>query len=311
VSDANLVLGRLSPAGLLGGGMALDIAAARAALTPAARRLEMSVEQTAHGLLGIVAANMVRAIRAISVERGHDPRDFVLLPFGGAGPLHAGSVARSLGISRLLVPPAPGILCARGLVVSDLRESFVLSRLMPLSEGALPDIQASLDELKQQAEAWFELSAIAPCARQLHYSLDMRYVGQNYELQVDLDGDLSRLAENFFAVHERSYGYHNPADPVEVVNLRITAIGRLAGAEETETLLSHAPGPPDHHRPVWFDGEAAMDTPIYDRAQLAAGQELTGPVVIEQLDATTLLAPGDQARIDDFGNLHVELSHAP
>lgn len=311
VSDANLVLGRLSPAGLLGGGMALDIGAARAALTPAAGRLEMSVEQTAHGLLGIVAANMVRAIRAISVERGHDPRDFVLLPFGGAGPLHAGSVARSLGISRLLVPPAPGILCARGLVVSDLRESFVLSRLMPLSEGALPDIQASLDELKQQAEAWFELSAIAPSARQLLHSLDMRYVGQNYELQVDLDGDLSRLAENFFAVHERSYGYHNPADPVEVVNLRITAIGRLAGAEETENLLSHAPSPPDHHRPVWFDGEAAMDTPIYDRALLAAGQELTGPAVIEQLDATTLLAPGDQARIDDFGNLHVELSHAP
>ena len=162
-----------------------------------------------------------------------------------------------------------------------------------------------------EAEAWFELSAIVPSARQLHYSLDMRYVGQNYELQVDLDGDLSRLPENFFAVHERSYGYHNPADPVEVVNLRITAIGRLAGAEETENLLSHAPSPPDHHRPVWFDGEAAMDTPIYDRALLAAGQELSGPAVIEQLDATTLLAPGDQARIDDFGNLHVELSYAP
>ena len=314
VSDANLVLGRLSPAGLLGGGMALDVGAARNSLQAPAERLRMTVEQTAHGLLGIVAANMVRAIRAISVERGHDPRDFTLLPFGGAGPLHAAEVARSLGISTMLIPPAPGILCARGLVVSDLRESFVLSRLTPLSDAALPDIQANLDVLKQQAEAWFEASAVPEAARQLHYSLDMRYIGQNYELQVDLDGDLGQLAENFFAAHERNYGYHNPDDPVEIVNLRITAVGRLHaahGTEGAEAALAATPGAADHHRPVWFDGEAPMDTPVYNRALLAAGQQLMGPAVVEQLDATTLLGPNDQARVDDSGNIMVELGHAP
>ena len=233
VSDANLVLGRLSPDGLLGGGMALDQQAARAALKPAAERLDMSIEQTAHGLLGIVVANMVRAIRVISVERGHDPREFVLLPFGGAGPLHAADVARALGISSMLVPPAPGILCARGLVVSDLRESFVLSRLMPLNDETLPELLANQNTLYQQAEAWFEQAAIAPSNRQLQYSLDMRYVGQNYELQVDMDGgELKNLATKFFAVHERNYGYHNPDDPVEIVNIRITAIGNLQGPSE-------------------------------------------------------------------------------
>ena len=125
VTDANLVLGRLSPRGLLGGGMALDEALARKAIAPLAERLGFSVERTAHGMLGIVVANMVRAIRAVSVERGHDPRNFALLPFGGAGPLHATDVAKSLGIRRSLVPFAPGILCAQGLIVSDLRETFV------------------------------------------------------------------------------------------------------------------------------------------------------------------------------------------
>ena len=162
VSDANLVLGRLSPKGLLGGGMALREDAARASLEASAARLGMSIERTAHGILGIVVANMVRAIRTISVERGHDPRDFVLLPFGGAGPLHAADVARALGISRLLVPPAPGILCARGLVVSDLRESFVISRLTPLSEGAMAEIESNLADLAKQAAAWFAQAEVGP-----------------------------------------------------------------------------------------------------------------------------------------------------
>ncbi len=189
VSDANLVLGRLSPQGLLGGGMALDEAAARQALEGAAARLGMTIERTAHGLLGIVVANMVRAIRTISVERGHDPRDFVLLPFGGAGPLHAADVASALGISRMLVPPAPGILCARGLVVSDLREGFVISRLTPLTAASKTDIAANLAELADRAAAWFDQAGVAAAARETQYSLDMRYIGQNYELQVELDGN--------------------------------------------------------------------------------------------------------------------------
>jgi len=277
----------------------------------------MTVEHTAHGVLGIVVANMVRAIRGISVQRGHDPRDFVLLPFGGAGPLHAGDVARALGIDRLLVPPAPGILCARGLVVSDLRESFVLSRVTPLAEAALAGIEANLGQLRQRADAWFEQVNIPPAARSTECSLDMRYIGQNYELQVALSDrqaeqlELPTLRDGFFAAHERNYGYHNPDDPIEVVNLRITAIGRLQGPAGTGEGVAETGGggaTADHHRPVWFSAEAPMDTPVYDRAKLEAGLELGGPAVIEQLDTTTLLAPGDRLRVDGSGNLIVELA---
>ena len=309
VSDANLVLGRLSPEGLLGGGMALDEQAARVALEPAAKRLGMSIERTAHGLLGIVVANMVRAIRAISVERGHDPREFILLPFGGAGPLHAADVARALGISTMLVPPAPGILCARGLVVSDLRESFVLSRLMPLTDEALPEIQVNQNSLCEQAEAWFNQAGITPPNRQLQYSLDMRYVGQNYELQVDTHGELENLAAKFFAIHERNYGYHNPDDPVEVVNIRITAIGALQNPGDATAKEPTEDGVPEQMRSVWFDGNLPVNTPVYDRAKLSAGQKLEGPAVIEQLDTTTLLRPGDRCQVDDMANILVDLHH--
>ncbi len=318
VSDANLVLGRLSPRGLLGGGMALSEDAARTSLAASAERLGMSIERTAHGILGIVVANMVRAIRTISVERGHDPREFVLLPFGGAGPLHAADVARAIGISRMLVPPAPGILCARGLVVSDLRESFVISRLTPLSHEAMADIEANLGQLAQQAAAWFDQAAVGTAARDAVYSLDMRYTGQNYELQVELDDsqaqlpELSVLREKFFAAHERNYGYHNPEDPVEVVNLRVTAIGRLQGPAEAaaEAIAGVATeAVPEHRRPVWFDGDRPVDTPVYDRDKLLPDQELKGPAVIEQLDATTLLGPGDCCQVDAGRNLMVELAH--
>ena len=284
--------------------------AARLALDAWGLSPDDPIEQTAHGLLGIVVANMVRAIRVISVERGHDPREFVLLPFGGAGPLHAADVARALGISSMLVPPAPGILCARGLVVSDLRESFVLSRLMPLNDETLPELLANQNTLYQQAEAWFEQAAIAPSNRQLQYSLDMRYVGQNYELQVDMDGgELKNLATKFFAVHERNYGYHNPDDPVEIVNIRITAIGNLQGPSEKAPERLTEEGLPEQMRPVWFDGDTPTNTPIYDRAKLAVGQKLEGPAVIEQLDATTILRPRDRCQVDDAGNIVVDLHH--
>ncbi len=317
VSDANLVLGRLSPRGLLGGGMALDVEAARASLTPAAERLGMSIERTAHGVLGIVAANMVRAIRTISVERGHDPRDFVLLPFGGAGPLHAADVARALGITRMLIPAAPGILCARGLVVSDLREGFVISRVTPLVPETMADLTANLADLRQRAEAWFDGAGIGAGDRQSLYSLDMRYIGQNYELQVELDDgeaqqpDLAVLAEKFFAAHERNYGYHNPEDPIEVVNLRVTAVGHLAGpgGGAAQGAAGAGAAVAEYQRPVWFDGETPLDTPIYDRAKLLPGQSLAGPAVIEQLDATTVLGPGDKCHVDDTGNLIVELAN--
>ena len=186
VTDANLVLGRLSPRGLLNGEMSLDVDLARKAIAPLAERLGFTVERTAHGMLGIVVANMVRAIRTVSVERGHDPRAFALLPFGGAGPLHSTDVARSLGIRRVLVPLAPGILCAQGLIVSDLRETFVRTAVTPLSDARRADVGARLDELKAQANDWFETEGIAAANRSIEIVLDGRYVGQNFELAIAL-----------------------------------------------------------------------------------------------------------------------------
>ena len=314
VTDANLVLGRLSPRGLLGGGMPMDVDAAKTALQPVAARLELSVERTALGILGIVVANMVRALRAISVERGHDPRDFVLLPFGGAGPLHASDVARSLGISRIVVPASPGILCAEGLMVSDLREQFVRSLLTRVADDTMARITGIVTDLAGDAEGWFAREAVPAPRRSRQFSFDMRYVGQNYELSVQLADeaaaapDVATLCALFFAAHDRSYGYHNPDDPVEIVNFRLTALGKLPRPEPSARTGAPAAAPmPASHRPVNFDGETAVDTAIYDRGDLEPGHSLSGPAVIEQLDATTVLFPGDRLTVDAAGNLALEI----
>ncbi|MFM8678370.1 MAG: hydantoinase/oxoprolinase family protein [Alphaproteobacteria bacterium] len=314
VSDANLVLGRLSPRGLLGGGMALDAGLAREAIRPLADRLGFTVERTAHGMLGIVVANMVRAIRAVSVERGHDPRGFVLLPFGGAGPLHATDVARSLGIRRCLVPFAPGILCAQGLIVSNLRETFVRTAVTPVVQERMADVATRVGELLSDASAWFASERVAQEDRRYDIVLDARYVGQNFELPIALGHadpmpDAAAIRAAFFAEHERAYGFHNPADPVEVVNFRLVAVGRLAQPEARPAPAGKAGAPePVDRRPVWFEAGAAVDTPVFDRARLAPGNVVAGPAVIEQLDATILLFPGDRGTVDAHLNLVVELA---
>ncbi|UCH75085.1 MAG: hydantoinase/oxoprolinase family protein [Rhodospirillales bacterium] len=319
VSDANLILGRLSPRGLLDGQMALDAQLARTAFAPAAERLGFSVERTAHGMLGIVVANMVRAIRTISVERGHDPRRFALMPFGGAGPLHARDVAAALGISEILVPPAPGIVCAQGLVVSDLKEDFVVSQRTPVADPQVPDIQDMVAALRDQAAAWFDAEDIPDDDRIYELSLDMRYVGQNFELAVPFvqaprlaPGDVpdaGAMRRMFFAAHDRAYGYHNPDDPVEVVNVRLTARGRLYREPAAPADDSAPPAPePFETRPVYFsDFETPLETPVYDRARLSAGQLVSGPAIVEQLDATTPVWPGDRATVDAAGNIVIEV----
>ncbi len=320
VSDANLVLGRLTERGLLGGAMALDRDRARAALAPLADRLEMTVERTAHGVLGIVVANMVRAIRTISVERGHDPRQFALMAFGGAGPLHARDVARALGIRDVLVPAAPGILCAEGLVVSDLKEDFVASHRTPVAPDTRATMAERVAELVERADDWFGQESV-PSERQFfELSFDMRYVGQNFELGVPittaarLDGaavpDAAALRKRFFAVHETAYGYFNPDDTVEVVAYRLVARGKLAPAEaaaDTRSAPDAAETRPGASQPVYFTADAPLPTPVFDRADFRPGLVLAGPAVIEQLDATTLIYPGDRATVDGAGNLMIEL----
>ncbi|MBI1778831.1 MAG: hydantoinase/oxoprolinase family protein [Proteobacteria bacterium] len=314
VTDANLVLGRLSPRGLLGGGMPMDEKASRAAIEPLAERLGFAVERTAHGIIGIVVANMVRAIRAVSVERGHDPRRFALLPFGGAGPLHATDVARSLGIPKMLVPLAPGILCAQGLIVSDLRESFVRTARTRLAESEAASIGTLVDDLRREAAIWFDAERIPPSERTARIVLDMRYVGQNFELAVPIEDaealpDTESLKQRFFAEHERSYGFHNPEDPIEIINFRLIAFGRLPRPETRPEPASKRAAPKaNHRRPVWFAADRPVETPVFERGRLEPGVALVGPAVIEQLDATTLLFPGDKLTVDPVRNLILEVT---
>ncbi len=320
VSDANLLLGRLSPKGLLGGTMALDRAAAAAAVQPVADRLRFTVEKAAHGILGIVVANMVRAIRAISVERGHDPRDFSLMPMGGAGALHAPDVARSLDMREIVVPPSPGILCAQGLVVSDLKEDFVVSGRYPVQDDVLDDVARSIGDLVADARRWAETSARDAVRQSLELSFDMRYVGQNFELRVSAgaaDGleagpaapDADALRRLFFEVHDRNYGFYNPDDPVEIVNIRLTARGVLPKPQPAAAESRSVDGPGAvAARPVWFAADAAVDSQVFDRTALQPGQTIPGPAVIDQLDATVLVFPGDTARVDEQRNLIMELA---
>ncbi|MFV0475489.1 MAG: hydantoinase/oxoprolinase family protein, partial [Pikeienuella sp.] len=285
VSDANAVLGRL-PTSLAGGELMIDRDRAVVAVRGVAERLGISLERAALGVADIVTSNMTRAIRAISVEKGHDPRSFTLMPFGGAGGLHATDVARALGIRRIIVPHAPGILCAEGLIVSDLQEDFVATSRSVVGEGRA-GLDAALEGLAAEAAAWRREEAHDGADHALLLSLDMRYVGQNYELPVVVfsgadapalpgDADLRRL---FFAEHERSYGHHDPEAPVEVVNLRLRATARLPGAAPAQPVAGGASAPVDR-QPVWFGAEAPVDTPIYDRAGLARGMRLQGPAII-------------------------------
>lgn len=318
VTDANLLLGRLSTRGLIGGRMPLDADAARAAIKPLAERLALPLERTALGIVEIVVANMVRAIRTVSVERGHDPRDYCLLPFGGAGPLHASEVARALGISRFLVPAAPGILCAQGLIASDLKDDIVRSARVRLDAASLGRTHEILEGLMKDAEAWFARESVNRADRKVKVSFDMRYIGQNFELPVPVGmavggkapkiGTIDKLRSRFFAVHDQLYGFHNESDPVEIVNMRLTASATLTkmGRPRSAKPKTLRPAPVEFRR-AWFTGTRGVRTPVYDRARLGPGQVIDGPAIIEQFDSTTVLYPGDELRVDEAGNLLVKV----
>lgn len=319
VTDANLALGRLSTGGLIGGEMALDLDASRKALSPIADKMGFSIEKTAQGILGIVVANMVRAVRTISVERGLDPRDYALMPFGGAGPLHAIEVARVLNMREIVVPVAPGILCAQGLIVSDLREEFVRSGRFAADTDGEAAIRAHLEDLERDARAWFGTEEVEAADQRLSLTFDARYVGQNFELPVEFPADtpgelatpksMKDIVDGFHAAHERYYGFASVHEPVEVINIRISASGRLGDIAEPEAADASGETPePAAHRPVWFDGDEAVETPVYKRDTLAPGMTFQGPAIVEQLDSTTVIFPGDRVEVHPSLNLLITLA---
>jgi N-methylhydantoinase A len=315
VTDANLVLGTLNPISLLGGRMAVRQDLAREAIGRLAETLGMDAMATAQGIISVVTANMARAIRVISVQRGHDPRDYTLVAFGGAGPLHAARLAKELEIGRILVPRNPGILCAMGLLLTDLRADFATTRLHTLSTAALTDIANAFRVLVGWADAWFAEEGIEPTARRITRTVDMRYAGQNYELAIALpDGpigpaSLEALADGFAAAHQRMYGFVAEDDLVQVVTFRVEAAGVVPKASfmAQPDAGPNASGSIVARREVWLpEAGGFVACPVYDREHLRAGNRIAGPAIVEQMDATTVVLPGMIARVEPYLNLVLE-----
>ena len=316
VTDANIVLGTLNPTHLLGGRMAVRRDLAEAALAGLGDRLGLSLMATAQGVISVVIANMARAIRVISVQRGHDPRDYALMAFGGAGPLHAARLARELDMSRVVIPPSPGILCAMGLLLTDLRADFAATRLLPAEPASSAAAEAVLEPVMAQAMAWFAAEGVSFDAQRLSRTVDMRYRGQNYELAVALppgpvtEASIAVLAEGFAATHRQRYGFVAEGEDVEFVTFRVEALGVVQKAQFEEQPL----GDPDPGRArigareVWFpETEGFAPTPVFARDRLRPGMTLDGPAIVEQMDTTTVVPPGVRLAVDKLANLVMEI----
>ena len=316
-TDANVVLQTLNPTHLLGGRMAIRQDLSKAAIQRVADQLGLGLMETAQGILSVVTANMARAIRVISVQRGHDPRDFTLMAFGGGGPLHAARLAKELDMKRVLVPRNPGILCAMGLLLTDLRADFAATKLLPLEPGSVGDVAEGFATLTARAEDWFEHEGIAAENRVLTRTADMRYKGQNYELAVTLpegpvtQATLEALATGFAELHRQRYGFVAEGEAVQIVTLRLEATGLVQKA----TLTRHPDAGPDAsaartgERPVWFpEAQDFVATPIYSRDELKPGNRFAGPAIVEQMDTTTVVPPGMTARVDPYLNLILEVA---
>jgi N-methylhydantoinase A len=320
VTDANLVLGRLGSNTRLGGELALDgTAAARAIADRIAGPLGLDLVAAASGILRVANATMVRGIRVVSVERGHDPRRLTLVPFGGAGPMHGSPVARELRIPRLLVPPTPGILCALGMLTADLRHDLVQTRLAAHQGLSAEDAQAIFAPMIGEAQRLLAADRMPAERQQIELRVDLRYLGQSYELAIPLaevtDAEWTGLAPAFHAEHLRRFGHSDPTAPIETVSFAVTAIGLID--------MPELPRPPQGEREppaaarrgtrrAYFEAAGGhsdgwVECPVWQREALLAGNEISGPVLVEEVSATTVLYPGDRARVDALGSLIVEV----
>jgi N-methylhydantoinase A len=297
VTDAHLVLGHL-PGALLGGQMQMNAALATTAIADViANPVGMSVTEAARGMLAITDANMVGAIRVLSVERGHDPRDFTLVPFGGAGPLHGCALAELLGIATVLVPPAPGVLCAEGLLAAEPRAEF--SRTLAGADDWSP-AEAAFRALEADAEAWFNEEGVKPPERRMRRVVLLRYAGQGGELTVSWQNDPVAVRTAFAEAHERLNGFVLD-NRIELVTVRLEAAGTVVPPAR-DLLPPGAGSAPESHQTAWFGAEP-VEAAVYPRAKLGAGDHLVGPAIITQLDATTLLPPGWEADVLPSGAL--------
>lgn len=312
VTDANVVLGRLNPIALLNGRMPIHSDLARTAIAQnIAKPLGVSIEDAAESILTILNETMVRAIRVMTVEQGIDPRRFALLAFGGAGPLLATSLARELDIQTTIVPPGPGLLCALGLLMADARRDFSKTSIFPLRMDHAQALDATARVLQAQADEWFASEGQLGTSRLLEWAADVRYLGQSHDLTVPLPlGPFDKnvftdLIEAFAREHNRFYGYA-PEAGVEMVTLRATARAMITRPKVNYRSGQKSTTGVERSRPVHFPRHGFVDCTIYDRDALAAGQRLSGPAIVEQMDTTTVIFPDQQLECDGSGNMIVK-----
>lgn len=305
VTDANLLLGRLDADHFLGGQMRLDVAAARQALADLGQQMGVDAEKAAWDVVRVANVNMERAIRRVSIEQGHDPRLFTLVPFGGAGPLHACELAQQLQIPRVFIPPLAGVLSALGMLVATPTKDYSQTVMQPLDQRPLASwLAAQFAPL--QARAQQEMAADGYTDVQLQYQLDVRYQGQAHELTLPLAWPTSNeaVAQQFHQAHQRRYGYAQPDETVELVTIRLTAVAPQAvptvpsAAPPTTAVATAVVG----EKLVWFEG-GFLPTRLYDRANLKAGHQFRGPAIVFQYDSTIVVPPGWQTAVDSWGNL--------
>ena len=308
ITDCNLVLGYLDPEGLTGGSMRLDLQAARAAIQrDLAVKLNLSIEEAAYGMLRLASATMMRAIRAVSVERGRDPRQFAMLAFGGNGPLFAAGIAAELGIARIIIPPLPGVFSAFGLLVADAEHHARQSIRVRLDTADATRIDNILNSLTEAGRQRLIGDGFTTGQQIFHRAAFARYAGQSSEIEVALpDGAITPavIAASFADEHEKTYGFRAPdTEAVELISLSVMARG-LPEQPRLPTRIPPIAQPLPASRKAWFANEGWIDTKLTDRAGMS--QTLHGPLIVQEYDATCLVPRGMSARLDDFGNIRIE-----
>ena len=319
VTDANLVLGRLHPDYFLGGEMKLDRGAALKAIADKiAKPLGLSIDAAAEGIIRIAVTKMSYAVKGVSTERGLDAASFPMIAYGGAGPLHASAIARDIGMSKVIVPLSPGHFCAFGMLYADLRYDLVRTWFHKLADAPFGEVQTIFEKLVAQGKQSLASSKIAPKGVHVSFAADVRYVGQEHPVTIDLrrqdieSADRSAIKRHFDEVHARRYGTCAPGEPAEFVSLRATVTGIMKRPAAQRT--PHISSAPDRaamrpRRQVYF-ADGFVDTAVFDRMKLKSGNKIVGPALIEEYASTTVVMPDDEVEVDDIGNLVLSIGSA-
>jgi N-methylhydantoinase A len=313
ITDANLVLGRLDGDRFLGGDMKLRRDLAEAALAGLGQRLEISAAELAAGMLKIATVTMATTVRKVTIERGHDPRDFAMVAFGGAGPLHAVDVAREIGMRRVIIPPMPGHFSAFGMLFADFREDLVETLASPLATVDLAELDSRFAALEENGCQQLLKLGLKIASLHCHRYAEMRYQRQEYTVKLRLPekvGSRDEIYELFEEAYRTRYGHATRHIPVDLVMLRVVVEGRTPRGKRTARAEAGRPGEAIGQRQIWFQETGAVAAAVWRRDTLASGQRVSGPAVIEEDASTTVLAPGDVATADRWGNIDIELGGA-